>query len=91
MFLFIKSTDAFTKAESSCDDDHVDHKPIFILSLSFFLGGGSYFRVLPVTYEGSQARGRIRAVATGLSHNHDNARSQWYLQPTPQFRARPDP
>ena len=28
------------------------------------------FRAVPVAYGGSQARGRIRAVATGLHHSH---------------------
>ena len=35
------------------------------LFLFFFLGGG-----IPAAYGGSQARGRIRAVAAGLPHSH---------------------
>ena len=47
-------------------------------------------------YGGSQARGRIGAVATGLrqSHSnqsHSNAGSEPRLQPTPQLTAMPDP
>ena len=49
------------------------------------------FRVAPVAYGGSQARGPIGAVATGLHHSHSNAGSEPHLQPTPQFMAMPDP
>ena len=38
----------------------------------FFFG---LFSVLPLAYGGSQARGRIGAVTTGLHHSHSNARS----------------
>ena len=41
--------------------------------------------------EGSQARGRIGAVDTGLHHNHSNTASEPCLQPTPQLTATPDP
>ena len=34
---------------------------------------------------GSQARGQIGAVATGLHHSHSNARSKMHLQNTPQL------
>ena len=37
--------------------------------LNFFLGGA------PAAYGGSQARGRIKAVAADLHHSHSNARS----------------
>ena len=39
----------------------------------------------PAAYGDSQARGRIRAVATGLCHSHSNARAEPHLQPTPQL------
>ena len=39
--------------------------------VSLFLGGGAS----PTAYGNSQARGRIRAVAAGLHHNHNNAAS----------------
>ena len=45
----------------------------------------------PAAYGGSQARGRIGAVATGLRQSHSNAGSEPRLQPTPQLRATPDP
>ena len=41
-------------------------------------------------YGGSQARGRIGAVATGLRQSHSNAGSEPRLQPTPQLTATPD-
>lgn len=54
----------------------------------FFL---SFSRAAPAAYGGSQARGVIRAVATGLCHSHSNAGSKPCLQPTPQLMATPDP
>ena len=44
----------------------------------------------PTAYGGSQARGRIGAVATGLHQSHSNAGSEPRLQPTPQLTATPD-
>ena len=41
----------------------------------------------PTAYGGSQARGRIGAIATGLRQNHSNAGSEPHLQPTPQLMA----
>ena len=55
---------------------------------SSFLGGrGVAFRAIPAAYGGSQARGPIRAVATGLCHSHSNARSEPHLRPTPRLIA----
>jgi len=45
----------------------------------------------PAAYGGSQARGRIGAVATGLRQSHSNAGSEPRLQPTPQLPATQDP
>ena len=45
----------------------------------------------PAAYGGSQARGPIGAVATGLHQSHSNAGSELCLQPTPQLTAIPDP
>ena len=45
----------------------------------------------PLAYGGSQARGQIGAVATGLRYNHSNARTEPSLQPTLQLTATPDP
>ena len=44
----------------------------------------------PAAYGGSQARGRIRAVATGLRQSRSNTGSEPSLQPTPQLTAMPD-
>ena len=44
-----------------------------------------------MAYGGSQARGLIRAVATGLRQRHSNVGSEPHLQPTPQLTAMPDP
>ena len=44
----------------------------------------------PGAYGGSQARGCIRAVATGPRQSHSNAGSELSLQPTPQLTATPD-
>ena len=43
----------------------------------------------PTAYGGSQARGLIGAVATGLRQSHSNAGSELRLPHTPQLRARP--
>ena len=48
------------------------------------------FRATAMAYGGSQARGLIRAVAAGLNHSHNNARSKPHLRPTPQLMATPD-
>ena len=57
------------------------------LSMLFFL---LFLWAAPVAYGGSQARGRIGAVATSLRHSHSNAGSEPRLQPTPQLTATPD-
>ena len=44
-----------------------------------------------MAYGGSQARGRIGAVATSLCQSHSNARSELHLRPTPQLTAMRDP
>ena len=49
------------------------------------------FRAAPAACGGSQARGRIRAVATDLHHSHSHTRSEPCLRPTPQLTAMPDP
>ena len=41
----------------------------------------------PTAYGGSQARGLIGAVATGLCQRHSNVGSVPRLQPTPQLTA----
>ena len=49
------------------------------------------FKAAPAACGGSQARGLIRAVAAGLYHSHNNARSEPHLRPTPQLTVPPDP
>ena len=61
---------------------------IFLLFFPLFF---VFFRTAPMAYGGSQARGRIGAVASGLRHRHSNAGSELCLQPTPQLRAMLDP
>ena len=56
--------------------------------LPFFFG---LFRAAPTAYGGSQTRGLIGAVATGLHHSHSITGSEPHLRPTPQLTARPDP
>ena len=48
-----------------------------------------FLRVTSAAYGGSQARGRIEAVASGL--HCSNSRSEPRLQPTPQLTTVPDP
>ena len=50
-----------------------------------------FSRAAPKAYEGSQARGLIRAVAAGLHHSLINTRSEPHLPPTPQLMAPQDP
>ena len=56
----------------------------------FFFGLFAISWAAPAAYGGSQARGRIGAVATGLRQSHSNAGSEPRLQPTPQLTATPD-
>ena len=61
---------------------------IYLLTyfLSFCLSGAA-----PAAHGGSQARGLIGTVDTGLRHSHSNAGSKLRLQPTPQLTETPDP
>ena len=52
---------------------------IYLFSLFAFSGAA------PAADGGSQARGRIGAVATGLRQSHSNAGSEPHLQPAPQL------
>ena len=49
------------------------------------------FSATPMAHGGSQARGRIGAVAASLHHSLSNARSEPCLRPTPQLMAKLDP
>ena len=63
--------------------------PLFFYFIFFvFL---PFSRAAPMASGGSQARGQIRAVATGLHQRHSNSGSELCLQPTPQLTATPDP
>ena len=57
----------------------------------FFFGFLPFLGPLLWAYGGSQARGQIRAVVTGLCHSHSNSGSKPHLRPTPQLRAMLDP
>ena len=60
------------------------------LTLYFYFYFFGLFRAAPATYGSSQARGRIRAVAAGLYHNHSNARFEPLLWTTSQLTTPPD-
>ena len=67
---------------------------LHLMSFTFFLffWGGVLFafsRATPTAYGGSQARGLIGSVATGLRHSHSGSKPR--LRPTPQLTATPDP
>ena len=49
------------------------------------------YRATPTTDGSSQARGQIRAAATGLCHSHSKARFQPHLWTTPWLTAMVDP
>ena len=60
-------------------------------SFFFFLSFFAISWAALTAYGGSQARGLIRAVATGLHQSHSNASYEPCLPPTPQLTAMPDP
>ena len=49
-----------------------------------------FLGLLPMAYRGSQARGPIRAVATGLHQSHSNSGSRLCPRPTSQLKATPE-
>ena len=61
------------------------------LHFFFFFFFFAFSRATPATYGGSQAKGLIGGVATGLRQSHGNAGSKLRLRPTPQLTATPDP
>ena len=71
----------------------LDILPMFLIFLNLFFIFLSFAIswAAPAAYGDSQARGLIRAVATGLRQSHSNSGSEPRLQPTPQLRAMPDP
>ena len=66
-------------------DEHVFCKAFFCL----FVFAISWATL--AAYGGSQAKGQIGAVATGLRQGHSNEGSEPRPQPTPQLMAMPDP
>ena len=66
-------------------------EPQWELPFSSFFFSFCLFRATPLAYGGSQARGRIGAVAASLCQRHSNAGSKSYLRPTPQLTATPVP
>jgi len=64
--------------------------PNIFVFLFFFFGFLAISWAAAAAYGGSQARGLIGAVATGLRQSHSNAGSELSLQPTPQLTATPD-
>ena len=68
----------------------VIHRHIYPFSFIFYF----YFafsRATPVAHGGSQARGRVGAVAAGLHQSHSILGSEPHLQPTLRLTATPDP
>ena len=69
----------------------IDFQAQKLLFFYYFLNFYSFcfFRTALRAYGGSQARGLIGAVAAGLHHSHNNARSELHLRPTPKLTAMP--
>ena len=64
-------------------------KTVFLFVCLFFVFL-LFLWAAPAAYGGSQARGPIGAVATGLHQSHSNAGSEPRLQPTLQLTETPD-
>ena len=67
------------------------HDGILLSYSFFFFFLFAFSRGAPAAYGDSQARGRIRAIATGLRQSHSKVGSKPLLQPPPQLTATPDP
>ena len=65
-----------------CDFNRFIYLFIYFLFLFFAISWAT-----PVAYGGSQARGRIGAVAASLRQSHSNAGSKPSIRPTPQLMA----
>ena len=66
----------------------------FVLSVCLFVCLFCLFAIswaAPMAYGGSQARGRIGAIAASLRQSHSNVGSEPCLRPTPQLTATLDP
>ena len=55
---------------------------VFFFFVFFFFFWSFFFRVAPMAYGGSQARGAIRAVAASLHQSYSNVGSKPHLRPT---------
>ena len=70
-----------------CFKSHIQEKEylllFFLVFLSFVVVVVAISWAAPAAYGGSQARGLIGAVATGLRQSHSNSGSEPRLQPTP--------
>ena len=64
---------------------------IYYLFIYLFICLFAFSRAALTAYGGSQARGRIRAIAASLRQNNSNTGSEQCLQPTPQLTAMLDP
>ena len=64
---------------------------IYLFIFNFLIFVFCLFRATPAAYGGSQAKGRIGAIAASLCHRYSNARSKPHLLPTPQLTAMLDP
>ena len=77
---FITSVDQIIapppRAPQSTEHQRPPSSFLFLIWAFFFGGGG--FRATLVAYGGSQARGRIGAVAAGLHHSHSHTRSSMH-------------
>ena len=62
-----------------CENNTVSWKIETVLNFFPFFFFWSFFRATPAAYRGSQARGQIGAVATGLRHSHRSAESELCL------------
>ena len=92
-FNFGKAKCQKLSGDLNTDEDRimVTENNTWVTFFFFFLSFCLFSRAAPAAYGGSQARGQIRAVATGLDHSHSNSGSEPCLHPTPQFTATPDP
>ena len=83
-----------TKLQQAVDVYQVGMKPkiLYLKPLKkIFFVIVSLLGLHPRAYAGSQARGLIGAIATGLRQSHSNTRSELRLQPTPQLMATSHP
>ena len=67
--------------------EHRKQKIKNIKNLLLFFCLFALSRAPPTAHGGSQARGLIGALTTGLRHSHNNTGSKLRLRPTPQLTA----